>query len=79
MNKFKLLSLLTLIIAAFQINAGEIDFTDGAGNNLTTFQQVIQGTSASAGAVATFMNPIVDSGPNVFFILAMDWRLEQVV
>ena len=59
--------MLILIISTFQINAGEIDFTDEAGNNLITFQQVIQGTDLSAGAVGTFMNPIVDSGTNDFF------------
>lgn len=67
MKKFNILTGFILMIAAPHIKAGEIDFTDEAGDGLTTFQQVIQGSGASVGVVATFQNPIVDAGSNVFF------------
>jgi hypothetical protein len=70
MNVFKLFGILTLfLLGGSLVNAAEIDFSDGAGNDLTTFQQVIQGTGPSAGAVATFQNPLVDAGTNDFFNL----------
>lgn len=71
MNKLKYITVFAcLIIGTFQVNAAVIDFTDGAGDGLTTFQQTLQGAGANTGAIATFSNPIVDAGTNDFFNLA---------
>lgn len=69
MKHFKILIFTITLILTVQANADTIDFSDGAGNGLATFQKTIQGTGSAAGAISTFSNPIVDIGSNDFFNL----------